>query len=166
MMPRWLKNLFAVPVATLIPAEDMPRIADAISAAEHLHTGQICFAIERSLGVSNVLNGMQARDRAKQVFAQLGVWNTARNNGVLLYMLTAEHRIELVADRGFDDTVSAEQWRGICQLLEERLTQKDGADAVTDAIHQISALMAEHYPRDPAAVLEYVDELPNMPIVL
>ena len=164
--PRWFQNLFSMPVAALIPSDELPRIADAIAQAEHTHTGQICFAIERALGMGNVLNGMTARDRAAQLFAQLGVWNTARNNGVLLYILTSEHRIELIADRGYDEVVSPEQWRGICALLEDRLKQDNGVDAVVEAIGQISALVAHEYPRDPNVVLDHPNELPNTPFVL
>ena len=34
------------------------------------------------------------------VFARLRVWDTEANNGVLIYLLLADHRIEIVADRG------------------------------------------------------------------
>ena len=164
MMPRWITNFFAMPIATMIPSEDLPRIAAAIMANEALHNGQICFAIERSLGVGNVLDGMTARDRAHQVFANLRVWDTARNSGVLLYLLTAEHRIELIADRGFHEVVSDEQWRGVCQLLEERLQQGDATDAVVDAIDQISAIITEQFPRRPEDVV--LNELSDLPVIL
>lgn len=163
-MPRWVTDFFAMPVSALIPTEDLPVIAEAITRNEALHNGQICFAIERSLGLSNVLNGLTARERAMQVFAQLGVWDTARNSGVLLYLLTSEHRIELVADRGFHEVVSAEQWRGVCALLEERLTQGDATDAIVDAIDQISAIITEHFPRRPEDVV--INELPDLPVIL
>lgn len=163
-MPRWWKNFFSMPVSALIPAEDLPVIAEAISRNEALHNGQICFAIERSLGFVNVINGLTARERAHQVFAQLRVWDTARNSGVLIYLLTAEHRIELIADRGFHEVVSAEQWRGVCQLLEDRLHQGDATHAVVDAIDQISVLIAGHYPRSAADAA--ANELPDLPVVL
>ena len=163
-MPRWLQNLFAMPVSAMIPAEDMQRIADVNTECETLHNGQICFAIERSLGLGNVMRGMTARDRAHQVFSHLRVWDTSRNSGVLLYMLTAEHRIEIVADRGYHEVVSGEQWRGICQLLEERLHQNEGADAVIAAIRQLSELAELEFPRVPSDVID--NELPNAPFVL
>ena len=67
------------------------------------------------------MRGGDARSQALAAFSRLSVWDTAANNGVLLYLLIADHRIEIVADRGLDDVVSAEQWRGVCQLMEERL---------------------------------------------
>ena len=61
------------------------------------------------------------RTARSKLFAQLRVWDTHANNGVLVYLLLADHRIEIVADRGLDARVSAEQWRGVCVLMEERL---------------------------------------------
>ena len=46
-----------------------------------------------------------ARQRALLMFSKLGVWDTADNNGVLIYLLLAEHKIELVADRGVNAVV-------------------------------------------------------------
>jgi uncharacterized membrane protein len=41
------------------------------------------------------------------MFSKLGVWDTAHNNGVLIYLLMAEHKIELMADRGIHAVVGA-----------------------------------------------------------
>ena len=41
------------------------------------------------------------------MFGKLRVWDTAHNNGVLIYLLLAEHAIEIVADRGLNAHVSA-----------------------------------------------------------
>ena len=163
-MPRWITDLVSMPVSAIIPTDDLPLIADAISRNEALHNGQICFAIERSLGLGNVISGMTARDRATQVFSQLGVWDTARNNGVLLYLLTSQHRIELIADRGFDGIVSDDEWRAVCLELEERLHGGNATDGVVAAIERISGLIAAHYPR--LAGDDVSNELPDLPYVL
>ena len=41
-----------------------------------------------------------------QVFGQLGVWDTAQNNGVLIYLLLADRVVEIVADRGIAARIS------------------------------------------------------------
>ena len=41
------------------------------------------------------------------MFGKLRVWDTEHNNGVLIYLLLAEHAIEIVADRGLDRHVDA-----------------------------------------------------------
>ena len=62
-----------------------------------------------------------ARERALEVFAELGVWDTRERNGVLIYVLLAERDVEIVADRGFDGRVSNDEWQRVCTLIERRV---------------------------------------------
>ena len=45
------------------------------------------------------------------MFGKLRVWDTEHNNGVLIYLLLAEHAIEIVADRGLNEQVPPQQWQ-------------------------------------------------------
>lgn len=158
---RLLRHLFAPSAQRLFPADSLQRIADAIAASERSHGGEICFAVEPALSWLEVLRDVSARMHAEDAFARLRVWDTAANNGVLLYLLLADHRIEIVADRGLDHLVSAEQWRGVCQLMEERLRAGEPEAAVLRGIAAVTDLLATHYPQKPGAIDE--DELSNKP---
>ncbi|MGH8084780.1 MAG: TPM domain-containing protein [Lysobacter sp.] len=160
---RVLKHLFAPSARRLFPEARLQRITDAIAAGELRHGGEICFAVEAALPASAVLAGRQARERAGEIFSQLRVWDTEANNGVLLYLLLADHRIEIIADRGFRDRVSAEQWRGVCKLIEERLHADDPEAAVVGGIEALSTLVAKHFPRRRDEVDD--NELPDAPHV-
>lgn len=164
MAMRVLKHLFAPSAARLFPEATLHRIADAIAASEATHSGEICFAVEPALHWRAALAGRSARDRASDVFAELRVWDTRANNGVLLYLLLAEHRIEIVADRGFQGLVSDEQWRGVCQLIEERLRAGEPEAAVIGGVQAMSALLTLHFPRQRDDIDE--NELPNLPRML
>ncbi len=146
-LPRLLRHLFARSAGRLYPQAALARIAEAITAGEARHRGEICFAVESALAPRAVWAGLDARARAVDVFAQLRVWDTAANNGVLLYLLLADQRIEIIADRGLDGMVSAEQWRGVCQLMEERLKAGEATAAVIDGVAAMSDLLAAHFPR-------------------
>ena len=161
---RLFKHLFAPSARRLFPGDSLKRITDAIAESERHHSGEICFAVEPSLHPRAVMSGAQARDRAHEAFAQLRVWDTHANNGVLLYLLLADHRIEIVADRGFEGLVSAEQWRGVCQLVEERLRAGEPEAAILRGIEAMSALLTEHFPRTGGS--HDVNELPDLPYVL
>ena len=158
---RLLRHLFAPSAQRLFPADSLQRIADAIAASERSHGGEICFAVEPALSWLEVLRAVSARMHAEDAFARLRVWDTVANNGVLLYLLLADHRIEIVADRGLDHVVSAEQWRGVCQLMEERLRAGEPEAAVLRGIAAVTDLLAAHYPQKPGAIDE--DELSNKP---
>jgi uncharacterized membrane protein len=75
--PAWL-------MTRAFPSETLTKIEQAIAATEAMHGGEIRFAIEGNLSAAELWRGVTARDRALQVFAQLGVWDTEANNGVLI----------------------------------------------------------------------------------
>lgn len=161
---RVLKHLFPPSAKRLFPGESLQRITQAIARSELRHTGEICFAVEPALHPRAVFAGATARDRAHEVFAQLRVWDTQANNGVLLYLLLADHRIEIVADRGLAGLVSDEQWRGVCQLIEERMRAGAAEAGVLAGVEAMSAMLVEHFPRDEG--VHDANELPDLPYIL
>ncbi len=161
---RWLRHLFARPARRAFPQAALQRIGAAVAAGEARHRGEVCFAVEAALEPAALWQRQDPHARALQVFAQLRVWDTRENNGVLLYLLLADRRIEIVADRGLEPHVSAEQWRGVCQLMEERLRAGDAEDAVLAGIAAVSDLLALHFPR--AGGEADTNELSDLPRVL
>ena len=161
---RWLRHLFAPSARRLFPEASLQRITAAIAASERRHTGEICFAVEAALPLQAVMAGVDARDRASDTFARLRVWDTEANNGVLLYLLLADHRIEIVADRAFSTLVSDAQWQGACRLVEERLRAGESEAAVLAGIEALSGILATHFPQH-AGTVDH-DELPNTPHIL
>ena len=161
---RLLRHVFALSARHLLPEDSLQRIADAIAAGELRHRGEILFAVESELPALMVLRGVQARTCAEAAFARLRVWDTEANNGVLIYLLLADHRIEIVADRGLAGKVSAEQWRGVCVLMEERMQAGEPEQAVVRGIEAVSDLLAQHFPQVDG--MPDSDELPNRPLIL
>ena len=163
MIGRLARHLFSRSASRVFPADTLERIAQAVARGEATHTGETCFAVESALPLRAVFAGVQARDRAVDAFSRLRVWDTAANNGVLLYLLLADHRIEIVADRGLQGRVSDAQWRGVCQLMEERLRAGDPEAAAVQGIEAAARLIAGHFPRTGDTVDE--NELPDLPHV-
>lgn len=135
-------------------------IEQAIAATERIHGGEIRFAIEGNLSPAELWSGVTPRQRAVQVFAHLGVWDTAANNGVLIYLSWADRDVEIVADRGYNDRVSAQQWTDICATMERLFAARQPVQAVLEGIAAVGKLIAQHYPA--------VDrnELPDHPVML
>ena len=163
-LQRLVRHLFAPSSRRRFPADSLQRITRAIVDGEQRHRGEVCFAVEAGLPPGMVWRGVDARTRAVDVFARLRVWDTAANNGVLLYLLLADHRIEIVADRGFDGRVSDEQWRGVCQQIEARLKAGEPEAAAVAGVEALSDLVARHFPREAGDV--DVNELPDDPHLL
>ena len=161
MIARLFRHLFAPSSALMFPPDALQRIAAAVAASEARHSGEVCFAVESALPLRALLAGEDARLRAQAAFARLRAWDTEANNGVLLYLLLADHRIEIVADRGLAGRVSAAQWRGVCLLMEERLRAGDAEAAAVQGIAAVSALLEMHFPRAPGSA--DANELPDLP---
>jgi uncharacterized membrane protein YgcG len=147
-------------VQRAFPAPVLSAIQEEIAASERQHGGEIRFALENSLNPLAVWRGVTPRQRAIEVFANLGVWDTEHNNGVLIYVLWADRDVEIVADRGFNGRVTDEQWAEVCRLMEQQFARREWHAAVTNGIRATGVLIARHFPTADR------NELPDHPIML
>ncbi len=147
----------------LAPAA-LARIGEHVAASEARHTGQIRVFIEAGLPWSYLRRHATPRDRAVAMFGKLGVWDTERNNGVLIYLLLAEHAIEIVADRGLAARVDARVWQRLADDMKAPFAEGRFEDGLLRAVDEVGALLATHFPRAPGAAA-LTNELPDEPIV-
>ena len=161
---RWARHLFMPPWAwrRAFPQATLDAIESAIRASETTHGGEIRFAIENSLTASWVWRGMTGRERAIEVFSHLRVWDTEHNSGVLVYLLLADHDIEIVADRGIAARVDASAWEAVAQAMETAFRQGEFERGTLEGIRQIGELLTAHFP----AVGQNPDELSNRPVIV
>jgi uncharacterized membrane protein len=99
------------------------------------------------------------RERAITWFGRLRIWDTEHNNGVLIYVLLAEHAIEFVADRALARLVSQSQWQSMVDRLASRLHAGEFEDGLTQALEEVSAVLVLHFPADAGALRP--NELPD-----
>jgi uncharacterized membrane protein len=144
------------------PRETLMAIEKAIKASEATHRGEIRFVVEGALDTAPLLRGQTARERAIDVFSQLRIWDTAHNNGVLIYLLLADRDVEIVADRGIDAKVGAQEWERICRKMEAAFRQADFQGGVVAGIQEVTRHLAEHFP--PTG--DDRNELPDKPVVM
>lgn len=79
--------------------------------------------VEGALDGSPLWRNQSPGERALDLFARLGVWDTAHNSGVLIYVLLADRAVEIVADRGIHACCGAERWSAVCQRMEAQFAQ-------------------------------------------
>lgn len=164
-MKRVLKHWFYSPwlVRRHFPSSAMSAITKAIGDSERLHTGEVRFAIEGALPWHDALDGVSARERALQTFSQLRIWDTEHNNGVLVYLLLADHDVEIVADRGVHALVGVAGWETICHAMETEFRAGRFEAGVLLGIARITDILQEHFP---AHVRDNPNELPDVPVVV
>lgn len=161
-MRRTLRHLLATDwrLRREFDASTLQAVEEAIAESERTHGGEIRFAVEVGLNAVELMQGTSPRERALQVFAQLGVWDTDANNGVLIYVLWADRDVEIVADRGFNGRVRNEEWAEVCHLMERLFAQGSPRQAAIEGIRATGKLIGGHYPAADR------DELANRPVML
>lgn len=153
--PRWLMRRH-------YPADLLARIAERIGQIERAGAGELRFVVEHALDLGDLLAGLSPRERALELFGLLRVWDTEHNSGVLVYVLHAEHAVEIVADRGIARLVAQHEWDGICRQMETAFRAGRHAQGVMEAIDHIARLLERHAPARAASR----NELPDQPLLL
>lgn len=165
LFKRLCRHLLITPFALKrrFPPVVMQRIEQAIAQSEGTHFGEIRFAVELHLSPLDILRNKTGHQRAVEVFSQLRVWDTEHNNGVLIYLLLADHDFEILSDRGVHQHVGSHGWSRISQEMEALFRQGRFEAGVLHGIEQISQVLTQHYP---AADHNNNNELPDAPVIL
>lgn len=157
-----------------IPLDMLERLAARVAASERHHSGQIRICVESSLPASYLwrLNSRTPlssliRQRAIAMFGKLRVWDTEDNNGVLIYVLLAEHAIEIVADRGLMHYVNTPQWQATLARMANAFHEKRYEDGLTQALEETSAVLMTHFarPDTQGGYQIHPNELPDLPML-
>ncbi len=148
------------------PVATLDAIEQAVSRAEKTHNGEIRFAIETALTPLHVLNNVAPRARALEVFAQLRVWDTEYNNGVLIYVQLADRDVEIVADRGLQGRVSPAEWEAVCRLMEEHFRAGRFETGSVAGVEAIGRLLTHHFPLTQGQPGQSLNQLPDRPTLL
>ena len=146
----------------VFPSAVLARIEQAIKTGETTHTGQLRFVVEGALDGAPLLHDQPARERALDVFSHLRIWDTAHNNGVLIYLLLADHDVEIVADRGIDSQVGAEGWASICRDMEADFRVGRFEAGTIKGVEAVSRKLAEFFPPHGP----HQNELPDKPVLI
>lgn len=163
-MGRILKHLWYgnLQVSSHFPKASLDRIEKAVAAAESRTSGEIRFAVEPSLDIGPLLEGRSARERALDVFGSLRVWDTEANNGVLIYLLLADHDVEIVADRGIHALVGEKGWEDICHAMEAEFRAGRFEAGALKGIEAAGRLLETYFPKAGGGV----NELPDRPALI
>ena len=151
------------------------RLRHDVAASEQRHTGEVRICVEGGLPTSYLWRHLRdgvampdiVRQRALMMFSKLRVWDTSDNNGVLIYLLLAEHAIELVADRGVARYVDPAVWQTVVAHLSDELRQGHFEEGLTQALEEVSAVLVAHFPDSGADGVNTPgpNQLPDEPVL-
>lgn len=140
----------------------LERIARRIGEVERAHPGELRFVVEHALEIGDLIDRVSPRQRALELFGLLRVWDTEQNNGVLVYVLYADHAVEIVADRGLARRVPQEDWDRLCREVETHFRAGRYEAGAMSAIDGAASLLERHFPARVAGP----NELPDQPLLL
>jgi uncharacterized membrane protein len=140
---RWLDEADA---ERALGTDALRRLEQRVAASERQHSGEIRLCVEAGLPLSYLWRGATARERALTMFGKLRVWDTEHNNGVLIYLLMAEHAIEIVADRGIARHVPHGHWQALVDTMRQAFRAGRFEDGLAQAVDAVHALQLQHFP--------------------
>jgi uncharacterized membrane protein len=147
-LKRFWKHVAMTPARArrAFPDRTMDAISRAIAGSEQAHRGEIAFVVEAELATGQLWRGLTPRDRARELFASQGVWNTEENNGVLIYVLLAERHVEILADRGIDARVAAGEWQVVVDAMDRHFREGRFEEGAVAGVRGVGELLARHFP--------------------
>jgi uncharacterized membrane protein len=125
------------------------RLVQAIAAAESGNRGEVRLHLE----------GRCKRDpleRAKRLFAELGMQKTRADTGVLLYVAVEDRKAAVFAGKGIHGAAAPDFWKKVVDGVAQGFKENKPLDGLLEALEQIGDLLREHAAGD-----DHANELPD-----
>lgn len=113
----------------------------------------------RMLTTPRATKARRVRRRAILLFRTAAEARTRGRTGVLLYLSLDEHRAEIVADRAINEKVRPEIWGDAMAALIQAIRAGQPGAGLAEAVRQIGAVLAQHFPREEDDINELPDRL-------
>jgi uncharacterized membrane protein len=161
---RMMRHLFTRTAAgrRAFPASTLSAIQGVIASGETQHRAEVRLIVEPALAAFAALNGHTARQRARELFSLYRVWDTEENCGVLIYINLADHKVEIITDRGVGRAVAAPDWQAVCRTMTQGFARDEFHDSAIAGLAQLNQILAAHLPANGART----NQLSDRPIVL
>jgi len=137
--PRWVRGLLS--------EQDFEAIARVIREAEAGTTAEIRVHLERHVKHRRWGGRADPLDRARRVFAHLGMHRTAERHGVLIYLAVEDHKLAIVGDEGIHGHVGDAYWEHVRDLMIDKLRAGAMPDAIVLGIREVGHALSQRFPR-------------------
>jgi uncharacterized membrane protein len=139
-------------IKTFFSEEEKATIIKAIQAAEKNTSGEIRLHLENKCS-------RDPTHRAKEVFGNLKMNQTAQRNGVLLYISVQDHQVAIWGDESINYHVGQAFWEDEINVIVTHFKTGKYAEGVCKAIEQIGENLKKYFPYDKDDKNELSDEI-------
>lgn len=138
------------PIMGIFTEQEQEQISSAIASAEKATSGEIRIAVDKHCEGD-------AFEMATSYFAKLGMNNTSRHNGVLIYLAYADHKFAIIGDRGIDKVVPSDFWETTKIAMQAHFASGHLANGIIAGVVLAGEKLATFFPNQN----DDVNELPN-----
>ena len=139
--------------ALLFSETEQKSVIDAIRVAEMATSGEIRVHIEQTSSESDVV------ERAKKVFAELGMHQTELKNGVLFYFAVKDRKFAVLGDQGINERVPDDFWNHIRDLMRTHFVKEEFAQGLCKGIEKAGQHLKSYCPRQDNDKNELSDDI-------
>lgn len=83
---------------------------------------------------------------ALAAFYSQGLYKTAADNGILLYISVLEKKVWILADSGISEIIPQENWDTVVEELTAEIKEGKQCEAICRAIESIGNILKTHFP--------------------
>jgi uncharacterized membrane protein len=120
---------------------DHDRIVQAIRQAEAATSAEIRVYIQRGKLDGEPLPAAQER------FQKLGMHKTRERNAVLIFIAPRAHKFAVIGDKAIHEKCGEPLWQDVVAKMREHFRNERFSEAIIDAIADLGAVLAKHFPR-------------------
>ncbi|HEY3276742.1 MAG TPA: TPM domain-containing protein [Syntrophorhabdaceae bacterium] len=99
------------------------------------------------------------RERAIRTFYEKGLYKTKESTGVLFFLSLLERKVWVLADKGIHGKIHQPTLNKLADMVSRGIQAGRASDALCEAIAEMGALLAAHYPAKGVPVDELPDEI-------
>lgn len=120
--------------------EEKQQIIEAVRNAERMTSGEVRVFVE------NRCSYMDAIDRAKEIFAELKMYETNDRNAVLVYVALKDKQLAIFGDEGIHSKLGYEYWNGEVKKMIDNFNKENYAKGIEQVVEDIGEALTQLFP--------------------
>ena len=114
---------------------------EAIAAAERGTSAQLKVVLARHCWLG-------LRRKAHRLFLDFGMDRLPQRNGVLILLISGDHRFLVYGDRGVHEHLGRAFWNSLRDAMQARFRTGEFAEGLCAGVEQIGSELTAHFPKE------------------
>lgn len=120
--------------------EEKQQIIESVRNAERMTSGEVRVFVE------NRCSYMDAIDRAKEIFAELKMYETHDRNAVLVYVALKDKQLAIFGDEGIHSKLGNEYWNTEVKKMIDNFNKENYAEGIKQVVEDIGEALTQLFP--------------------